>query len=1220
MAWTKEQSRAIDAGTANILVSAAAGSGKTAVLVERILKKIINDKCSIDDFLVVTFTNAAAAQMRDKLAARLEAALAENPFDELFMKQVLLVNRADITTIDSFCLKLVKENFGILGLDSSFSIGDPGMMELVKSDVLDEVFKEKYEGCDEQFLYLMEIFGRGADDADLKKLIFRIFNVAESFSEPDVWIRNAKEALLVDDPDKLDELPWVKDYITLVKSTVTSLIYDTEELIRICNMPGGPYPKSDAACADLDYYNSILDAEDYDGIRNAINKTYKKAGMCKGTAYDKELTEQFNQKRDMCKKTIKDINIFTRTREEICGEIADIRRYLLPLLELVEEFTAAYDDKKRRLHTLTFSDIEHLAYKLVCTGHDETGRAVPSEIGTAISKRYKEIYIDEYQDSNFLQEDILTAVSGAGEGMHNIFMVGDIKQSIYRFRMARPDLFNQKYMTYGAEGDEIKIELKHNFRSRDVVLNPVNFFFYQLMGYDLGKISYDKNIALVPGRVFPDAQENSDRISSDVEIIAIDSNDENFEGGEELDEEAQNLDKINLEAHYIAKRILELTDPEKGMYVYDDDREEYRLAGLNDIVILSRGLKGFGEITRNVLSSYGIPVIMEEPKGYFDTTEIMCVMSLLMVVDNSRQDIPLAAFLTSPMSGLTENELTCICAYANTQGLDAEPLYEKCIIYLEDVSDGIADRLRRSLEIVDKLKDKKNIMTISELIYEAFALTGYYEYASAMPMGAQRRANLDLFIEKAHAYENGCYKGLFNFLRYIEKMIENNMDFGEAPSAADGMEAIKIVTMHKSKGLEYPIVFVSCLGKNFNNMESREPVIIHSDYYMAGMIMNTDRRFKSKTVIREALKKLIKQENMAEELRILYVALTRAKEKLILTGCDKDVTALYDRLGYLRQYEDVLLPYVLRKNSKNFLSLILACMKGYERLGEHLDVGRISLEFIGRYDVMSKALEDMAKKETTYEGLLSFLEGERGEQYDELRASFEYAYPYSRYVDIKSKMPISEIKKMKAYDGQGYDVTESMAEEKDSYAKANAGSGLTGAQRGTLVHKFMELLPFDGCIHAEDTRKYIEAFLEELVKKEIFTREESAAINCTKMDNMINSNLGRRMAAAQSRGELFKEQQFSMGFSVDEIYQDITAADKNTDDVVIVQGIVDAFFYENNEIILMDYKTDAADRDEICARYKAQLDYYAEALERLTGRCVREKIIYSFYNQQEIYL
>ena len=1267
--WTEKQQQVIDARDASILVSASAGSGKTAVLVERILTKVISERTdtseryNIDDFLVVTFTKAAAAQMREKISARLEKELEKYPEDEHLAKQLVLVNHADITTIDSFCLRLVKEHFSLLNLDSVFQIADNGMITLLQADVMKELMDEQYHIPDNTpFHRLLDYFECFDKEDDLQAVIYRIFNVASGYSCPKEWVHNAKKQLLINSVAELEQAEWLKTFIKTVQAQARDAIVMIRELTAICESGAGPDVYIPALESDLHKVEAICEAETYEAMRQGFQSGWARLASAKKDVYGEEMIKDCQTRRDAYKKIISGCNVFAASAEEIVEQIQSTATFLTPLLDLVLQFMERFDAAKEKRKLMTFSDVEHLAYQLVCAGK-QNGKQIPTEVGKQVSKRYKEIYIDEYQDSNFLQEDILCSISGMYRGDNNLFMVGDVKQSIYRFRMARPDLFMQKYRTFQETGNEIKIELLHNFRSRDIVLNATNYFFYQLMGEDLGGIAYNKNAALIPGRAFLDATDKN--VSSTAEVLIVDC-DSDVVLDEELTEELPAVDTshmtgLQLEAHMIAQKIEEIVNGKNPLFVYDEALDNYRKAKYRDIVILVRAVKGTGETMRNALSMQGIPVYLEDPKGYFNAVEIRVILSYLAVIDNARQDIPLSAVLLSPIGRLTDNELACVCSKFKGQKGQHALLYEKCRYYMDEYEDPISTKLKAFFDLLDELKQKKMTVSISSLIWEALNRTGYYDYASAMPMGEKRRANIDMLLEKANTFENGYYKGLFHFLRYIEKLKLQDADFGEANILSDDEDVVRIMSMHKSKGLEYPIVFVSGLGKRFNKQDTRQMLVIHSDYGLASMMFSEEERYKKKTFARSVFSTLLDNESMAEEMRILYVAMTRAKEKLYLTGAVRSYETSCEKLTFPVLEDSYLLPFGIRKKALCYMDYIIACMQRYDELKEVLNVSDIlNVSVCSTNQVAANIHLNLISSQIQKEELKGMaIASEENAYYEEYKAAFDYTYPYQVYTDMRGKMSISDIKKMKAYDGQGYDAdteftyakeqtdiiqaedlqgedlqgedlqTEGLQKDGlqadslqgESFRKEATSSRslhITGALYGTIIHKFMELLPFEQLsgVDDKDYYEFVRSFKQLQIEKGIFDKEEAAVISVKKIVTMLKSPLGKRMVFAAENQLLYKEQQFSAGIKPSELDNNLP----NTDDLIIVQGIIDAFFYEDGEIVLMDYKTDHADEATIKGRYNAQMEYYARILEQLTGCKVKSQIFYSFYLGKEISL
>lgn len=1232
MPWTEKQEKVIKERDKTILVSAAAGSGKTATLVERIYQKIVDPEHPVDisSFLVVTFTKAAAAQMKEKLLRKMEAAQEQYPESEHIAKQNMLIQSADITTIDSFCLNIVKEYFSFLNLDPAVGIGDPGMLEMLKYDVMTELFDRKYEQMQEdgssEFAYLLELFCDGKKDDNLKAVIDRIYKQMSSVPDPQRFLDEARECLQIASADELNHTAWMQGMFAMLHKKAQAALQLANVCVAICDAPEGPAHYREQIVSDIDKLQAICHADHYTAMKSALEMRWATLSR-KKFAGDKALLENCKALRKEYKDEfdIKKLDSFHQTETQILEDMQLLKNYLLPLLSLTEEFVALFMEEKKKRKMLEFSDISHMAYQLVCAGYDEDGCAIPTEIGKTISNRYAEIYIDEYQDSNYLQEDILTAVSGKSRGIYNMFMVGDVKQSIYRFRMARPEIFVKKYNRYQEAGTEIKIELNHNFRSRAVVLQSINYFFYQLMGSDLGGIAYDENQALVPGKTF--AQPDGDvKVAENVELLLADVDDTG-----NLDEEQIRAygtpDKDMLEGYMIANRIRELMDKQQELCIYDEDAERYRPVQYKDIVILARSLKDYGDILYNALTAQGIPVYLEKSKGYFQAVEIQVIMAMLAVVDNSRQDIPLSAVLLSPIGELDESELAYVCATVRDKVSEKLCLYEICEYYVEDHEESeLGEKIRKLLDLIAYLKEQKQHMSVSELIWDLLQKTGYYEYVTAMPAGNIRKSNVDMLLQKAVQFENGYYKGLFHFLRYVDKLKLMEKEEGEASVLSEDADVVRIMSIHKSKGLEYPVVFVAGMGRQFNRMEIKENVQVHPDFYLAAMAMHTKGRYKHNTAIRSIYAALEDEEMMAENLRVLYVAMTRAKEKLIMTASVRGADKLFDKYAYVQDMESMLLPYNIRKNADCYAKQLIACMERYDQLAK-----RYGVEHAICVDVQNqeKILTSMQPTEIRQRMLLGEIcrlaeHAEEAEFYLKNQESFSYEYPHAAMTMCGAKLSISDIKKMKAYDGKGYDIntefTRPETEEKQETSKErkkpalDGREPLSGAERGTIVHKFMELFPFEKVEPETDLPVYIREIKENLQATGIMDARELAAIREDKITKMLQSVLGCRMIEAARLGNLYKERQFSAGIPAAEVY------DVAEPDVLVVQGIIDAYFYEDGQAVVMDYKTDAADEETLVGRYKAQLASYAEILERLTGTKVKEQIIYSFHLNKMIEL
>ncbi|MBR4514079.1 MAG: helicase-exonuclease AddAB subunit AddA [Lachnospiraceae bacterium] len=1209
MGWTKQQEKAINEPVKDILVSAAAGSGKTAVLVERIMSKVLDkDKpCDIDRFLVVTFTNAAAAQMKEKITAKLYEELDREPDNEHLMKQLVLINRANIMTIDSFCYAVVRENICLLDIDSDYSIGDTGLLELIKQEALDEALHDAYERENNlAFRRLLDCYAGDRNDDGVRALIEKVYRIADSFPEPEKWYEEAKRALSAGNEDEVKELKWVKEYIGYARGIVGDALK-----CALCLLPEieaeAPY-NTEVIKSDIEHLKRLIATTDLESFAAELGKgfaTFKR--MPKD--YDKDTHDMLKDARDEYKKLFDKKSFPMAGYGDILSEIKILSETLLPLIELTADFAARFKEHKSKRRLMDFADVEHFALKLLREGYDEEGNPIPTAVGRSMSERFEEIYIDEYQDSNFLQEDILRSVSLEHTGKRNMFMVGDVKQSIYRFRLARPDIFMKKYAEFPDKDNSELIELSNNFRSRACVLESVNEVFEKLMHADVGGIEYEDKVRLVPTKVFPEY--NDELLKSEFLIM------DRAAVSEDTSEELVEMDKMKLEAAMIAQRINRLKEEE--FLVTDEDTGELRPAMYGDMVILVRGMSGgLDEILVNTLADYGIPAVSADAGSYFEATEIRVIMSLLAVVDNREQDIPMAAVLLSPIGEVSEDELARI--RYDEEDIKDISLFKRCLMYTEENDDFLSTKLSKLLDKMSRLRDMSKTESISSLVWEAYMLTGYRAYAAAMPLGEKRVANLDMLLVKAREFEKNGRQGLFEFLRYVDKLKTYEMSVAEARAVEPDSDVVRIMTMHKSKGLEFPIVFVSFLGKNFNKKSLQTNVLVDSDFFLTGKLMFEKGRYSKNSFFRNVMVKLMTEQMIAEELRVLYVAMTRAKEKLIMTGCEADLPDILEKSAGRKE-----LLFTDRVNARSFLRMLL-CVYG---MGSKYTDIRIYTPGVLKLAEGSGSLKKDACLEElkAYAGTL-----DKSVVYDKIMKAHGFEYDYEQLVGIKSKLSITEIKKMReAYDETGeetelapfvYQGTEDgvvgEAEEPDKVEalSSNSAGTLSASQRGTAVHRFMQLLGFKEACSAQDKYAYVRRFKEKLLASGTMTKEELDAVGNKRIIRLLEAPLAKRMAKAEEQGNLYKERQFYIGFSPEEIYgMDMKSDEK---DMIMVQGIADAYFVEDGSIVLLDYKTDRADEEELLKRHSTQLEFYAKSLERLTGLKVKSRLIWSFYLGKEI--
>ena len=929
-------------------------------------------------------------------------------------------------------------------------------------------------------------------------------------------------------------------------------------------------------------------------------------------------------------KKMKELYAFD-TLEHMFADLEGTREAAGVLLDLAEGFAERFQAKKRDKNLVDFNDLEHEALKVLIRVEEDGARAY-TDAADELSMQYREVLVDEYQDSNLVQEELLKAVSRERFGQHNVFMVGDVKQSIYRFRLARPELFLEKYHAYpsepGEDGPNLKIELHQNFRSRDTVLTGINDIFYRIMTENLGNIRYTEDAALHPGAVFAEAKE-PDRVGGLPELLMVNTGDEALSG---LDEDAADYTAKELEAKLIAAKIREMTDPEYGFLVWDKKLGEsggYRTAQYRDMVILLRSTTGWTETLLQILLNEGIPAYAESRMGYFNTLEVETVLSLLAVIDNPMQDIPLAAVLKSPVVGMSDRELAEMMAdYRNCadKGQD-RGIYAAAVRW---------EHLNHFFEKLDRFRLLASYLPIHELIYRLYEETGYYDYVSAMPAGETRRANLDMLVEKAAEYEKTSYKGLFHFIRYIENLKKYNSDFGEASTVGEEDNTVRIMSIHKSKGLEFPIVFLAGMGKKFNKQDVYGKVLIDPELGIATDYLDAEHRVKASTIKKNVLRRKMELDSLGEELRVLYVAMTRAKEKLIMTGTDRNLGKTLEKYSQI-PLAGGQIPYTILSGAASYLDWVLMCT-GQTGNGLRIQVKEIPvMEFIG--EELGRQLQKKSAKDTLTELDLD-------QEYDSsfgkrLKEHLDFVYPYAADVTLHSKMSVSELKKMgqltddgeaempfeavlswpeetvnASPDALGIDAAESICEMCGGHATESAQemSGMpadsgAGADRGTAYHRALELLPFDQIRSRSD----VEAWLERFVEEKQYTAESLKMVDSTVIWNFLCSETGHRMAAAQAEGRLHKEQQFVMGIPARAV------GPVDSDELVVIQGIIDAYFEEDGELILVDYKTDRTWSSQVLLdHYKRQLDYYERALNQLTGKKVREKWIYSLTMQRAI--
>lgn len=1268
MKFTPEQQRVIELHNSNILVSAAAGSGKTAVLVERIIRMICDGEhpADIDRLLIVTFTNAAAAEMRERIAAGITARLEADPGNEHIQKQSALLHNAQITTIDSFSLFLIRNHFNEIGLDPDFRVADEGEIKLLQQEVLAQLLEDAYAGqfvpeAPEQFHACVEYFCPGGRESVLEQHILNLSRYAGSFPWPAEWLEERKNDYAAGDMEALVHSDYGQYLTERVNRTVEGCLEKLREVKRLCELPDGPYMYGELTEAEIEQLERLTSCKDLEEQAAKVPAvTFARLPSKKDDSVDPAKRELAKAIRNSVKDTLSDLSeSYFKTPLELAVEQGKAcREPLRILLDLVLEFDRRLLAAKQERHLIDFSDMEHYALQILLkrekveesdgTGTDRTEtkyRIVPSDVAMEYRQYFQEILIDEYQDSNLVQEYLLSAISGEEEGRYNRFMVGDVKQSIYKFRLARPELFLEKYDTYQETGDLCRIDLAKNFRSRVQVVDAVNDVFSRIMSREIGGIAYDDKAALYPGATYPAAEDPA--YGSEALLIRKPEKGEREESGigEQHVEGAGVLvdyDNVRqLEALAIAARIKQL----KGsLQVMEKSTGELRPVRYSDMVILLRTTSGWDEEFKKILEQQGIPVYITSKTGYFGALEVQELLQFLRVLDNPRQDIPLFGVMQSVFGGFTQEEIAQIRSGGEGHSRKRMTLYEalkevaqsgRTVEEGEEISAGesageeaeLSQKADTFLQRIGHYRDLTPFTSIRDLLQRILDDYDYLNYVTALPTGSKRRANVEMLLTKASAFEKTSYFGLFHFIRYMEQLEKYDVDYGEADTLDENADVVRIMSIHKSKGLEFPVVFVSGLSKRFNMQDANQSLIVDMDLGVAVDYVDSVRRIKNKTLRRAVLSAKMKEDNLAEELRVLYVALTRAREKLILTAVLDKADEKWElaqmtgqeKLTYLDfceagSYMDFLLP-ILPKTGIAVKTLRTEDL-AVEELREQLRMGD-----------RREQLRLIACGETPLTGDPE--ENERKLMH--LRESFDYQYPHPGLQKLYTKTTVSELKiaAMAEKDEAAFHTFEEKEVVPYIPGFRREQEKVSGAVRGNAFHRVMELLDFmyvfvesglfEKCpgdyetyrkrLDAERLKNRLEEFLQRETISLRLTEEYAKAVSLPKILNFLEQELAYRMWRAQEQGLLYREQPFVLGIDAKRLDPDLPEGEK-----VLIQGIIDVFFIEDGEIVLLDYKTDVIDSMEaLWNRYNVQIQYYEEALTKLMQMPVKERILYSFY-------
>ena len=1260
MKFTPEQQRVIELHNSNILVSAAAGSGKTAVLVERIIRMICDGEhpADIDRLLIVTFTNAAAAEMRERIAAGIAARLEADPGNEHIQKQSALLHNAQITTIDSFSLFLIRNHFNEIGLDPDFRVADEGEIKLLQQEVLAQLLEDAYAGqfvpeAPEQFHACVEYFCPGGRESVLEQHILNLSRYAGSFPWPAEWLEERKNDYAAGDMEALVHSDYGQYLTERVNRTVEGCLEKLREVKRLCELPDGPYMYGELTEAEIEQLERLTSCKDLEEQAAKIPAvTFARLPSKKDDSVDPAKRELAKAIRNSVKDTLSDLSeSYFKTPLELAVEQGKAcREPLRMLLDLVLEFDRRLLAAKQERHLIDFSDMEQYALQILLkrekveesdgTGTDRTEtkyRIVPSDVAMEYRQYFQEILIDEYQDSNLVQEYLLSAISGEEEGRYNRFMVGDVKQSIYKFRLARPELFLEKYDTYQETGDLCRIDLAKNFRSRVQVVDAVNDVFSRIMSREIGGIAYDDKAALYPGATYPAAEDPA--YGSEALLIRKPEKGEREESGigEQHTEGAGVLvdyDNVRqLEALAIAARIKQL----KGsLQVMEKSAGELRPVRYSDMVILLRTTSGWDEEFKKILEQQGIPVYITSKTGYFGALEVQELLQFLRVLDNPRQDIPLFGVMQSVFGGFTQEEIAQIRSGGEGHSRKRMTLYEalkevaqsgRTVEEGEEISAGesageeaeLSQKADTFLQRIGHYRDLTPFTSIRDLLQRILDDYDYLNYVTALPAGSKRRANVEMLLTKASAFEKTSYFGLFHFIRYMEQLEKYDVDYGEADTLDENADVVRIMSIHKSKGLEFPVVFVSGLSKRFNMQDANQSLIVDMDLGVAVDYVDSVRRIKNKTLRRTVLSAKMKEDNLAEELRVLYVALTRAREKLILTAVLDKADEKWELAQMTGQERLTYLDFCEAGRYMDFLLPILP------------QTG-IAVKTLRTEDLAVEELREQLRMGDRREQLRLIACGETNERkLMYLRERFAYQYPHPGLQKLYTKTTVSELKiaAMAEKDEAAFHTFEEKEVVPYIPGFRREQEKVSGAVRGNAFHRTMELLDFmyvfvesglfEKCpgdyetyrkrLDAERLKNRLEEFLQRETISLRLTEEYAKAVSLPKILNFLEQELAYRMWRAQEQGLLYREQPFVLGIDAKRLDPDLPEGEK-----VLIQGIIDVFFIEDGEIVLLDYKTDVIDSLEaLWNRYNVQIQYYEEALTKLMQMPVKERILYSFY-------
>ena len=1177
--YSPDQIKIITSRNENLLVSAAAGSGKTAVLVERIIRRVLDEEnpVDIDRILVVTFTNAAAKEMKERISQAIEDKLKENPNDSNLQRQSALVHNALITTIDSFCLYLIRNHFHRIGIDPSFRPADANETNLLKQDILEKILSEKYESGDENFYHLADCYSKKDNDDTIQENILKLYDFSRSYPWSEEWLEKRKNDYKYDSFESFKNSDNIVNLISDFKNELSQISLANKEALLIYEKEKVPDPKKDKDCygkaldADKNLINALEETEDFSKIAEILSTDFASLGNV-GKRVSAEGVSAIKPIRDNYKNLLISWkqDVFYMDLENIFNDIIRAGQTVSELVDLTLIFLKEYDKAKRERNIVDFQDMEHMAIDILLSDFKDINDYEITDVANEYRNYFAEVYVDEYQDSNLVQEIILRSISREDEeGPGNRFMVGDVKQSIYRFRLARPEIFMEKVDHYSEkEGSRDRlILLKENYRSRKGVINSVNAVFENIMTRERGGADYNENTRL-------NAAANYEPLFED-------------ETGEILLIPHEKISKVKNEENEIRAIAEKIKSIVGKMQIFDKDLKKNRPLSYKDIAILFKSVKHWDKTLTKVFKQYGIPYYSEAKGAFYDAKEVQTIINFLRVINNPLEDIPLFGTMLSYFGGFTDSECALIKAGADTETVY---LWDKLKNLCEKEPEN--EKLNNFITMINKYRSMVYYMPIGELLNELINSTGYDLYISALSDGEQRLANIRLLVRKALQYGKTSFYGLFHFIRYIELIKESKETDSEADILSDNADVVRIMTIHKSKGLEFPVTFIGGMETSLSDMDLRKAFIYDIEKGIGASYINPTDRIKRKTLHRRLIENRIKKEAESENIRLLYVAMTRAREKLYMVG-------LYDNPETFPAGNE-------NDKFSNFFKMIQDAVSSNSNL--------FKITIVDKPASLIEETDNLLNRDTLKAKLKEEAFNEEENQlYETVKNRFSYDYSHKDLLGLYTKTTVSELKMKVLEENEGESchlISEHEPIEKiPSFTGKNEGD-VTGTQRGTAYHKLLSLLDFSQKLDDENLNTQV----IRLCSQNTAHANDLKLVPLNKIRKFLHSDLAERMKKAQVNKKLYKEQPFVLGIPASRVNDSFSL-----EETLLIQGVIDVFFEEDNEIILMDYKTDKVEKaEELINRYKIQLDYYKEALERITEKKVKEKLIYSFSLDCEI--